>query len=137
MPARNQNDRSESMLDSVDLGNRVLAKRRSKGLSIREAAKEAGVSAPTFSRTERGQHLPDRENLLRIAKWADVRIDPVVHGLQRRRNVAVHGDSASTSEAVELHLRADKNLAREDADALAQMFRVAYDALASKQQRSR
>src|SRR5207248_9605392 len=97
---------AEVLIDAVDLGDRVRAKRRSKGLSIREAAAEVGVSAPTISRVERG-HLPERENLLRLARWAELQIDPVLHDNARRtRNAAVHGPEASTVEAVELHLRA-------------------------------
>ena len=34
---------------------------------------------------------------------------------------------------VELHLRADKNLSRDDAAAVSEMFRLAYDALSAKQ----
>jgi transcriptional regulator with XRE-family HTH domain len=120
------------LIDAVVLGDRVRAKRRSKKLSIREAAEEVGVSAPTISRVERG-HLPERENLLRLARWAGVRIDPVLHENARRaRNVVVHGPDASTVEAVELHLRADKNLSRDAAEALTEMFRLAYDALSAK-----
>jgi transcriptional regulator with XRE-family HTH domain len=124
-------------IDAVDLGDRVRAKRRSKKLSIREAAEQIGVSAPTISRVERG-HLPERENLLRLARWAGVRIDPVLHDDARRvRNALVHGPEASTVEAVELHLRADKNLSRNDAETLSEMFRLAYDALSGKQARTK
>jgi transcriptional regulator with XRE-family HTH domain len=124
-------------IDPVELGDRVRAKRRSKKLSIREAAEEMGVSAPTISRVERG-HLPERENLLRLARWAEVRIDPVLHDdAQRVRNARVHGPDATTVEAVELHLRADKNLSRDDAEALSEMFRLAYDALSDKQARAK
>jgi hypothetical protein len=38
----------------------------------------------------------------------------------------------STPDAVELHLRADKNLNPQTAVALAKMFRAAYDELAGK-----
>ena len=127
----------EKLIDAIELGDRVRAKRRSKGLSIRDVADEVGVSAPTISRVERG-HLPEREALLKLARWADVRIDPLLHdGARRARNVAVHGPDASTVEAVELHLRADKNLSRNDAEALSEMFRLAYDALSAKRGRSR
>jgi transcriptional regulator with XRE-family HTH domain len=127
----------DGFIDPVILGDRVRAKRRSRKLSIREAAQEIGVSAPTISRVERG-HLPERENLLRLARWAGVRIDPVLHADTRRaRNTLVHDPSASTVEAVELHLRADKNLSRDDAEALSEMFRLAYDALSAKQARGK
>jgi transcriptional regulator with XRE-family HTH domain len=126
-----------TLIDAVELARRVRAKRRSRKLTIREAAAEADVSAPTFSRVERG-HMPERETLLKLARWAGVRIDPILHESARRaRNQAVHGPDASTIEAVELHLRADKNLSRDDAEALSEMFRLAYDALSAKQARSK
>jgi transcriptional regulator with XRE-family HTH domain len=135
MAGRPDGPQPKTLIDAVDLGDRVRAKRRSKKLSIREAAEEVGVSAPTISRVERG-HLPERENLLRLARWAEVQIDPVLHdSAQEARNAAVHGPAASTVEAVELHLRADKNLSRGDAEALSEMFRLAYDALSAKQVR--
>lgn len=128
---------AEMLIDPVELGDRVRAKRRSMKFSIREAAEDVGVSAPTISRVERG-HLPERENLLRLARWAGVRIDPVLHDSARRaRNAAVHAPDAPTVEAVELHLRADKNLSRGDAETLSEMFRLAYDALSAKGARSK
>jgi hypothetical protein len=39
----------------------------------------------------------------------------------------IHPPTVDTIEAVELHLRADKNLSGEDAEALANLFRIAYD----------
>ena len=135
MADRADGPQSETLIDAIELGHRVRAKRRSKKLSLREAAEELGVSAPTISRVERG-HLPERESLLRLARWAGVRIDPVLHETARRvRNTVVHSPDASTVEAVELHLRADKNLNRDDAEALSEMFRLAYDALSAKQTR--
>src|SRR5437764_9710799 len=106
MAERPNDDRQpvQTIIDPVKLGDRLRAKRRSKGLSIREVAQQTGVSAPTLSRVERGQHLPERENLLRIARWAGVRIDPVLHPHDARqlRNQIVHSPTASTIEAVEM-----------------------------------
>jgi transcriptional regulator with XRE-family HTH domain len=137
MPDPADGPKTENLIDAIELAKRVRAKRRSKKLSIREAAEVVGVSAPTISRVERG-HVPERETLLRLARWAGVRIDPVLHENARRvRNIVVHGPDASTLEAVELHLRADKNLSRDDAEALSEMFRLAYDALSAKQARSK
>jgi transcriptional regulator with XRE-family HTH domain len=137
MAERPDAPQAETLIDAIELGRRVRAKRRSRKLSIREAAEEARVSAPTISRVERG-HVPQREVLLRLARWAGVRIDPVLHENARgSRNAAVHGPDASTVEAVELHLRADKNLDKDDAEALSEMFRLAYDALSQKQARSK
>ncbi len=44
----------------------------------------------------------------------------------------MHGDNASTVEAVELHLRADKNLAPEDAEVLVQLVRTGYDQMSKR-----
>ena len=52
---------------------------------------------------------------------------PLAPLTRARRNAAVHGDRASTVEAVELHLRADKNLDPDDAEILVQLMRTAYD----------
>ncbi len=122
------------IIDPVELGDRLRATRVSRGLSIRDVAQEIGVSAPTLSRVERGQHLPERENLLRIARWAGVRLDPVLHPGDARqlRNQLVHAPDASTIEAVEMHLRADKDLSRSDAESLSELFRVAYHAVSGK-----
>jgi len=121
----------ETIIDPVELGDRLRAKRRSEGLSIRDVAQKIGVSAPTLSRVERGHHLPERENLLRIARWTGVLIDPVLHP-DASRNQSVHDPNASTVESVEMHLRADKNLSRSDAEALTELFRVAYGAVSGK-----
>jgi transcriptional regulator with XRE-family HTH domain len=132
-PKRADDAALETFIDPVELGDRVRARRRGKGLSIREAAREVGVSAPTLSRIERGMHLPERENLLRIARWAGVRMDPVLYPNARRvRNAIMHDPQESTVEAVELHLRADKSLTREDAEALSELFRVAYETVSGK-----
>ncbi len=39
----------------------------------------------------------------------------------------IHAPDAGTVQAVELHLRADKGLSGEDAEALADLFRIAYE----------
>jgi transcriptional regulator with XRE-family HTH domain len=123
------------LIDPIELGDRLRAKRRSERLSIRQAADVTGVSAPTLSRVERG-HLPDTENLLRLARWAGLAIN-TTPGTRGRRHDAVHAASASTLEAIELHLRADKDLSRADAEALTEMFRVAYEHLADKSTRAK
>ena len=103
-----------------DLAARVRARRRDLGVGMREAARQIGVSAATLSRVERGGHLPDRENLFRFQRW----LEPEAGGEDEPREP--HAPGASTMEAVELHLRADPDLAAEDAEALARMVRLAY-----------
>jgi transcriptional regulator with XRE-family HTH domain len=116
-------------VDRAVLAARVRAKRESEKLSLRAAAKLLGMSAATISRVESGEHLPERDHLLQLSRWAGVRLDEDV---RRRRNQDVHGPSASTMEAVELHLRADKNLDTDDAEMLVGLMRTAYTRLSQR-----
>lgn len=116
-------------LDPVQLARRVRAKREAEKLSLRAAAQRLDISAATLSRVESGEHLPDRDRLLRLADWAGV---PLGASARHRRNQLVHGDDASTVEAVELHLRADKDLRPEDAEILVQLVRTAYDQMSKR-----
>ena len=121
---------SSPLVDAAQLATRVRAKRKADKLSLRAAAKILGMSAATISRVETGDHLPERDHLLRLADWAGV---PLGSAAQRsRRNHLVHGDDASTVEAVELHLRADKNLDPQDAELLVQLVRSAYDQMSQR-----
>jgi transcriptional regulator with XRE-family HTH domain len=113
---------TDAALDPAELGARLRARRRQLGLSLREAAADVGVSAATLSRVEGGGHLPERDNLFRLLRWLGVEAAP-------GRSAEPHPAGASTMEAIELHLRADRDLSPEDADALAQMLRLAYERL--------
>ena len=115
-------------IDAAEFASRLREKRLARGLSLRQAAQEAGVSATTFSRVERGDHLPDRENLLQLANWAGVTLEQVASA-PSKHDVVVHNLGESTVESVALHLRADKDLDPKDAQILMEVFRVAYENL--------
>ena len=115
---------SPSLLDAQALARRVSARRRSHGLSQRQAAAEIGISASTLSRIENGRHLPDREPLLRIARWLDVPVEFTAAAAGRKDDSPRPGPS--TVEAVELLVRADPDISAADAEALTESFRVFY-----------
>jgi transcriptional regulator with XRE-family HTH domain len=115
-------------IDAAEFASRVHEKRLARGLSLRQAAQEAGISPTTFSRVERGDHLPDRENLLLLANWAGVTLEQVSTD-RTEHDVIIHSSGESTVEAVALHLRADKDLDPKDAQILMEVFRVAYENL--------
>jgi transcriptional regulator with XRE-family HTH domain len=110
---------------------RIGARRRSHGLSQRQAAAEIGVSASTLSRLENGSHLPHREPLLRIAQWLNVPLEWAAEGAARAGSGVQHSEM-STVEAVELHLRADRSVSTADADALIESFRLLYERLRAR-----
>jgi transcriptional regulator with XRE-family HTH domain len=120
-------------IDPAQLARRVRARRLSRKQSLQEAAKDLQLSAATVSRVERGDYLPGRENLVKFAEWLGVPIDELTQNALSN-HVA---EPQSTLEAVALHLRADKHLSHDDAAALEQMFRLAYERLRVRSPKSR
>jgi transcriptional regulator with XRE-family HTH domain len=119
---------SASLLDPQALAFRIGARRRSQGLTQRQAAAAIGVSAATLSRIENGRHLPHREPLLKIARWLNVPL-----GLPGRESSVVGSHApppaVSTVESVELLLRADPGLSADDTAALIESFQILYQHL--------
>ena len=108
-----------------DLAKLLRDRRATKGVGLRAAAEEAGVSFNTLARVEKG-HVPDIETFSRIARWvgrsaADF-LEPA----------SVTSDS--TPELIETHLRGDPALSSEAAEAIAGLVRQLYDRLAEPAQ---
>jgi transcriptional regulator with XRE-family HTH domain len=114
----------------------MKARRRSSGFSLRDAADAIGVSAATLSRVESGGRLPGRDTLLRIAHWLGVRLDLSEPSGTGRPGGPV-APPWTTVEAVELRLRADRDLAPADAEALAQIFLIAYERFTARRRSRR
>lgn len=104
-----------------DLAKLLRDRRATKGLGLRAAAKEAGVSFNTLARVEKG-HVPDIETFSRIACW--VGRSPADFLKQE----SVTPDS--TPDLVEVHLRGDPGLSSDAAKVIADMVRELYDRLA-------
>ena len=106
-----------SKLDHEKLSTMVKSKRGKQGL--RQTAKEIGnVSASTLSRIEQG-NLPDMETYLRLCDWLEVSTD---YFIVKKKGM----ETQSNSQKVVAHLRADKTLDPETADALVRMITLAY-----------
>lgn len=111
----------------------IKAKRREKGeLGVREAARDAGISAATFSRLGLGKSdtLPDVATLTKLSKWLEMSIGDL---LKVGATQAVPEPKNTTPEIVEVHLRADKNLSPETAQALSTMFTSIYNQVLKNQ----
>jgi transcriptional regulator with XRE-family HTH domain len=104
----------------------IKAKRRERGIGLRDAAKESGVSASTLSRLERGisTKMPDTETLSRLCHWLGISISDLIN--EKKIGGNVNTPNFDTTEQVEVYLRADKNLSHDSAQALAQAFKVLY-----------
>jgi transcriptional regulator with XRE-family HTH domain len=106
----------------------IKAKRRQNdNQPLREAAKNAKISAATLSRLERGLSatLPDAMTLNKLAQWLGVPVSELLQEKQGQTKAWV--PESTLPEYVEVHLRADKNLSPKTAKALAQMFKALYE----------
>ena len=89
--------------------------RQAKGLTWREVSEQSGVSQPTLSRLSQGKR-PDVDGLALLLAWSGLDAAFFLPG------------SASPEPLAQLtaNLRADQNLTPENAAALEQIIRVAY-----------
>ncbi len=111
-------------LDTERLATMVRTKRAARGL--REAALEAGdISPSTLSRVENGKP-PDMETFLLLCDWLRV---PPSEFFGNTAGEKRHG-AEDASEAMAIHLRADKTLDPATANALAALVKAAYRDLA-------
>lgn len=110
-----------------DLGRLIQEKRKSEGLTLVAAAKQSKVSAPTLSRLEcqykdGGKIMtPDTHTLTALTQWLGVSVEQMLT-IDKPQEMPMY-----TPEIVKAHLRADRNLNSEAAEALSEMFRLAYD----------
>lgn len=107
------------------LGELILAKRQEEGMGLRAAADQSGVSPSTLSRLERGAGAsPDSETIAKLSKWLNVSVGEILFG----ENAGFEEPKEMTTpQIIAVHLRADKKLSRETADALAELVRLAYE----------
>ena len=98
--------------------DRLKKTRERRGLNLRDAETEIGVSATTLSRIERGATTPDLDTLNALIDWLGLDRGDVFN--------AAPLEAASTPERVQALLRADPNLDSQTARALAAVFDTAY-----------
>lgn len=119
----------KSIVNTIELGRAIRRKREEMGLSLRDVADETGVSASTLSRIENGTGKPDADNIARLTGWLNMPMERVMSGRQINGDEAkpvVYFPQESVTDILEAHLRADPNLTPETAQALSELFRVAY-----------
>ena len=110
-----------SEINIRELATMIKNKRGRRGL--REVAKEIGdVSASTLSRIEQGK-IPDLDTFIKLCKWLDVSAD---HFTKDKESEEI---PESTPQIVTAHLRADRTLDPQTAEALVTMIEMAYNAV--------
>jgi transcriptional regulator with XRE-family HTH domain len=112
----------ETTVDVEALYAALDNKRKSRGTSWREIARELDVSPSTFSRMAQGRR-PDVDTFATLLRWLGMPAEPFMRG----RTAA-----AATEEPVAMvssYLRSARNVKPEDAEALEDIFRAAYNRL--------
>ena len=119
--------KNESLINTADLGKAIKRRREELKLSLRDVADVTEVSASTLSRIENGTGRPDADNIARLTQWLKMPVDRLMtnHAADHVEPVIYYPHEATT-DIIEAHLRADKNLTPETANALSELFRVAY-----------
>jgi transcriptional regulator with XRE-family HTH domain len=117
------------LINVAELGQYIKRKRERERLSLRNVAKQTQVSASTLSRIENGTGVPDTPTLARLARWLNIPFERIVTGGNSKESPIVYYPQESVPDIVAAHLRADRNLTPEQARALEDMFRIAYDQL--------
>lgn len=120
---------TKSLINTQELGRAIRRRREELELSLRDVADQTSVSASTLSRIENGTGKPDADNIARLTNWLDVPLERILGNRRdghEETKAVVYFPHESTPEIVEAHLRADRNLSPETADALSELFRVAY-----------
>ena len=118
--------KNESLINTVELGRSIKRRREELSLSLRDVADVTDVSASTLSRIENGTGRPDADNIARLTQWLDMPVDRLMRNPSQSVEPVIYYPHEPTTDIVSAHLRADKNLSPETAEALSELFRVAY-----------
>src|SRR5437879_3682384 len=102
----------EARLDVDALYAALDARRRSKGLSWREVAREAGVSPSTLTRMAQGKR-PDVNGFAALVSWLGMSADEFLTALHPAKT-----KKADTMAMISTHLRASKELDKKSVEAL-------------------
>ena len=110
-------------LDLSELGKLVLAERKRRGMSLRDAASAVGIPFNTLARVEKG-HVPDLPKFKRLVEWC---------GADIKQFFEIQEKAIATTDVIAEHLRADRNLPPNAAERIADIVGELYQALARPQ----
>lgn len=101
------------------------AERRSRSLTWKDVAAEAGISASTLTRMSQGRR-PDVDGLASLLAWSGLEMSDYI-----RSEVPLERQ-AETLARISTQLRADPRLSDESATALEQIITAAYQQMAGR-----
>ena len=119
--------------DLVRFGERLREVRVKRELTLRDVSQQIDISIPTLSRVERGDAKEiESKTLFVLCDWAKLPLELFQEQAVPIKRIGSVRKDIATPDAVELHLRADKNLNPKTAELLVKMFRAAYQQAASE-----
>ncbi|MGH9755305.1 MAG: helix-turn-helix domain-containing protein [Blastocatellia bacterium] len=122
----------KTLISIAELGSYIKRKRESERLTLKAAAKQTQVSASTLSRIENGAGIPDTPTLARLAKWLGIPFERIARGGGSKESPIVYYPQESVPDIAHAYLRADPNLTPDQARALEDMLRIAYNELSNR-----
>ena len=125
-------NKGASLISTIELGKAIKRRREELKLSLRDVGDLTEVSASTLSRIENGTGRPDADNIARLTQWLDMPVDRLMTHKSDNIEPVIYYPHEKTPEIIKAHLRADKNLSPETAEALSELFRVAYQQFSNK-----
>ncbi|THD74848.1 XRE family transcriptional regulator [Thalassobius vesicularis] len=99
---------AEEQAEPLDLSSRVRELRKARGLTLEQAAQQAGLARSTLSKIENGQMSPTYEALKKLATGLDVSVPqlftpPVKDQVNGRMSVTRSGEGAAHATATYEH----------------------------------
>lgn len=114
----------QPVVDTTALYSALLDKKEEEGLSWRTIASQLGIHSSVFTRLYKGAR-PDMDTVLLLTGWLGVPVERFISD-----HAAERDERRETIVAIGTHLRADRRLSPESADAIAAVVKAAYDQLA-------
>lgn len=121
-------------IDVRRLGIAIRRKRERENLTLRDVSDQTGLKIPTISRIERGASEDlESATFLTLTTWLGSVPNDFIEGEALPTPPTTKSKvPQATPDVVELYLRADKNLDKATAAALATLFRTAYKTMSKK-----
>jgi len=111
-------------VDTIALYSALLGKKEEEGRSWRAISRDLGIDNAIFTRLYKGSR-PDGDTLLTLTAWLGVSPERFMSGQAAERD-----ERRDTMVAIRTHLRADRRLSDQSAEAIEAVVRAAYDQLA-------
>lgn len=83
------------MMDKINnkaVGARIMTIRLASGMTLKEFGQLFGANESIVSRWEKGSSIPKTECLKKIAEFANISVQELLHGVKRYMYVITHSD---------------------------------------------